>query len=169
MYSYPASMIRSQLRHFPEGQLVALKDDQIVGYCASFRTTREVAFKPHSWWEITGHGAAKTHRPDGEWLYGMEVMVDPSARRQRVGSRLYEARKDLCRRLGLRGIVGCGRMPGLKASGLTAEEYVRSRASADPVLSFQLGQGFVIEGVIADYLPDPDSRDHGAFLVWRGD
>jgi hypothetical protein len=37
----------------------------------------------------------------------------------------------------------------------------------DPVLSFQLGQGFEVLGVVADYLPgDTGSLGHAALIEW---
>lgn len=55
----------------------------------------------------------------------------------------------------------------MASSGLPPEEYVRQQAQHDPVLGFQLRQGFVVDGLVPNYLPDPDSRDYGVRLVWR--
>ena len=63
--------------------------------------------------EITGNGYASRHDPDGDWLYGMEVCVDPEFRGYRLGQRLYNERKKLCQALGLKGIVFAGRLPTL--------------------------------------------------------
>ena len=75
-----------------------------------FRIAGEVALKPHTWESITGSGYASRHDPAGEWLYGMEVCVDPDYRGYRIGQRLYKERKKLCQSLGLQGIVFAGRL-----------------------------------------------------------
>lgn len=172
--AYPPEMIRGQITNFSEGQFVAEYEERIVGYCATFRVSEELALKPHRWDEITGHGFASRHEPEGEWLYGMEVFIDPEYRNLRIGQRLYNERKKLCQYLRLNGIVFGGRLPGLAKRGkrkLTPEEYVEqveNKKIRDPVLSFQLRNGFEYIGILHDYLPeDTDSRGHAAHLVWR--
>jgi len=172
--AYPPEMIRGQITNFPDGQFVAEYEGRIVGYCATFRVSEELALGPHRWGEITGHGFASRHDPDGEWLYGMEVFIDPEYRNLRIGQRLYNERKKLCQYLRLRGIVFGGRLPGLAKRGkqkLTPEEYVervQNKKVRDPVLSFQLRNGFEFVGILRDYLPDDkDSLGHAAHLVWR--
>ena len=60
---------------------------------------------------ITGRGFASRHDAKGDWLYGMDVCVDPDFRGLRIGQRLYNERKKLCQHLRLKGIVFAGRMP----------------------------------------------------------
>ena len=173
--AYPPEMIRGQITNFPDGQFVAEYEDRVVGYCATFRVSGELAFRPHTWGEITGHGFASRHDPGGEWLYGMEIFIDPDYRNLRIGQRLYNERKKLCQYLRLRGIVFGGRLPGLarrrKQKKLAPEEYVegvQNKKIRDPVLSFQLRNGFEFLGILRDYLPgDKDSLGHAALLVWR--
>jgi hypothetical protein len=60
-----------------------------------------------------------------------------------LGRRLYDARKEICENLNLRGIIAGGRIPGYKdyADKLTPAKYiemVRNKELSDPVLSFQL-------------------------------
>ena len=78
MPGYSAAALRGQINHFPAGQFVATVADQVVGYCATFRIGGDVGLKPHNWTEITGNGYASRHDHHGEWLYGMEVCVDPA-------------------------------------------------------------------------------------------
>jgi len=92
----PPSMIRGQISAFPEGQFIVEFDGEVVGWCASFVIDEAAAFAPHDWAGITGGGFAARHDPDGEWVYGMEVAVDPARRRLRIGERLYVARHALC-------------------------------------------------------------------------
>jgi N-acetylglutamate synthase-like GNAT family acetyltransferase len=97
---YTRAMLRGQLNQFQDGVFLAEFEGTVVGYCATFRIG-DLALKPHTWSEITGNGYAARHDPDGEFLYGMEVCVDPDMRGWRIGQRLYDARKQLCEQLGL--------------------------------------------------------------------
>ncbi|MCB1739868.1 MAG: bifunctional GNAT family N-acetyltransferase/carbon-nitrogen hydrolase family protein [Gammaproteobacteria bacterium] len=169
-----AAQLRGRIQNFPQGQLVVVYEQAIVGYCASFMVSETVAFGPHDWHSITGGGFASRHDPDGAWLYGMEMCVSPRHRGLRIGQRLYRARKALAERLGLKGVVICGRLSGLaRRIGRvgSAEAYVdqlRERKLRDPVISFQLRNGFEVVRVMPDYLPeDRESLGFGVLLVWK--
>lgn len=174
MEPYSGDQLRGHINHFPSGQFVATYEGAIVGYCATFRIAETVAFSQHSWSEITGDGYASRHDPDGDWLYGLEVFVDPGYQGLRIGQRLYAARKALARELRLKGIVFGGRIPGFAKRQKTfgsAGAYVQAvvaRKLRDPVLSFQLRNGFDAVGVLKDYLPrDKASMGYAAHLAWR--
>ncbi len=171
---YSEAQLRGQMLKFPVGQFVAVYEGRVVGYCATFRIAERFAFQAHDWSEISGGGFASRHEPDGDWLYGMEVFVDQAMRGSRIGQRLYSERKHLCTRLGMKGIVFGGRLPGLsrrwKKVG-SAEAYVnlvKEKKITVRVLSFQLRNGFEVLGVLANYLPsDRESMGYAAHLVWR--
>lgn len=174
MGTYPISMLRGQLTAFPEGQFVVEYEDEIVGYAASFCVKEHLALAPHTWEEITGGGYASRHDANGDWLYGMEVCVDPARRRLRIGERLYDARKALCEAFELKGITFGGRVPGWEKkrktfpSPLDYIEAVRARKAVDPVVNFQLRQGFEPFGVLENYMPqDEASGGQAAHMVWR--
>ncbi len=171
---YTDAMLRGQLSHFPEGQFVAEYEGTVVGHCATFRIDEATAMAPHTWREITGGGFASRHDLKGDWLYGMEVCVDPDFRGKRLGRRLYDCRKRLCQALDLKGIVFVGRLPGLarklKQYG-SVESYIEAvegERARDATLSFQLRNGFVPRGVMPKYLPsDSASMGYGVRLLWR--
>jgi predicted amidohydrolase/predicted N-acetyltransferase YhbS len=173
-WGHSAEMLRSQQTHFPEGQFVVEYAGKVVGYCATFRIDEATALQPHTWTQITGGGMASRHKADGDWLYGMEVVVHPDYRGMRIGQRLYHARKRLCTDLKLRGIVFGGRIPGLArnlARYGSAENYVQAVVSGerrDATLSFQLTNGFEVIGLLRAYVPsDHESLGWAVHLVWR--
>lgn len=161
-----------QLAVFPEGQLVAEINQRIVGCASSLIILWDEWADEHTWHDITAAGTFSTHNPQGLTLYGAEVFVDPSLRGQRVGHRLYEGRRQLCRRLNLRRIIACGRLPGYRALAdqMTVELYVKKVLwgdLVDPVLSFQLREGFRFCGIMSDYLPeDVDSCGQASLIAW---
>lgn len=167
-------MIRSQINNFAEGQFVAELDGEIVGHCATFIVSGEIALKPHSWDEITGDGLASRHDPMGDWLYGMEVSVDPAHRRLRIGQRLYAARKGLCESLGLKGIVFGGRMAGYARRQRAYPDpqdfldAVIDRKARDQAIRFHLSNGFEPIGILKDYDPDDhDSLGFATHMAWH--
>lgn len=171
---YNESMLRGQINQFPEGQFVAELDGNIVGYCATFIIEGRLAVKSHSWSEITGGGFASRHDPEGDYLYGMEMCVDPKHRGLRIGQRFYNERKKLCIDYGLKGIIFAGRIPLLhkriKKYG-TVENYietVKNNEIRDPVLSVQIYNGFEVIGVLKDYIPeDRESLGYAVHMIWK--
>ncbi len=172
--SLSARMIKGQIRNFPEGQFVAEYGGKIVGHCATFIIEGDVGLKPHTFDEITGNGYAARHDPEGDYLYGMEVSVDPDFRRLRIGQRLYRARKNLCEEWGLKGIIFGGRMPGYgrrKKQYPDPMEYidaVRERKIRDVAINFHISNGFDPIGVLEGY-DDDDKQSLGfaTHMLWR--
>lgn len=174
MPAYSMEMISAQITHFPEGHFVAIYDDEVCGYCASILVPERIALEKLSWRVVTGNGYGSTHDPNGDYLYGYEVCVDTKRRKLRIGQRFYNQRKKLARYLRLKGIVFAGRLPRLKNKIKdvgTPENYIKlvqEKKIRDPILSFQIRNGFEILGLIENYLPtDTDSMGYGCHLIWR--
>ena len=174
MSSYSRGMIRAQINNYPDGQFVALYKGDLVGYCASMRLDERLALSPHSWEEITNDGFGSRHDPTGDWLYGYEMCVDARLRGVRIGQRLYDERKALAERLELKGIVFGARIPGYararrKVDG--PEDYLAQVIEGkikDPIIGFQVRNGFEPIGVLKAYLPeDKQSAGFAAHMVWR--
>lgn len=163
-----------QIRHFPKGQFVAEFDGHIVGHCATFKIKGDIALLPHTWQEITGYGFASRHDPQGDYLYGMEICVDQNYRNLRIGQRLYDARKNLCQDLNLKGIVFGGRVPSFhrrKKQQISIEDYIKGieeKKFRDSVVNFQLKNNFEIIGILRNYLrSDIDSEGFATHMVWK--
>ncbi len=171
-YSHDA--LKAQLNHFPEGQFVILHKNRILGFCVTMIISGEEALKPHTWREISGSGYASRHDPQGDYLYGIDVCVDPDARGLKIGTRLYNERKKLCQSLGLKGIIFGARIPGYskkRKSYPTPEEYldaVKSKLIKDPTVSFQMRNGFDPVSVLKEYLPsDLESHGYAILMKWE--
>jgi GNAT superfamily N-acetyltransferase len=166
--------LRRHMTRFPEGQLVTVDATGRVIGSASALVVRWEGFADHlPWGVVTEGGSFRTHcLATGDTLYGADIGVEPEAHGQGIGAALYAARRALARRLGLRRIGTAGRIVGYAAVAdmLSAEAYVQEVVAGlrhDPVLSFQLREGFVVRGVIPRYIPsDRASRGHGVVLEW---
>jgi len=139
--------IEKLLKIFPEGQLVILIDEKVIGSALSLIVHEETANKNHTYAEITGNYTFSTHDDSGDVLYGIDIFIHPKYRGLRLGRRLYDTRKELCEQLNLKAIVFAGRIPNFtKYSGeITPKQYidkVRLKEIYDPVLSFQLSNDF---------------------------
>lgn len=162
----------SHQRLFPRGQFVVEHKGHIIGAAASLVVNLGAdPLRTHTWAGITDSGFFTNHEPNGDTLYGADVCTHPDYRGLGVGAALYEARRELCRRLNLRRILAGGRLWNYAdhADRFSAAEYaqrVEAGEIRDLVLSFQLREGFVLRGVMANYLRDPRSRNHASLLEW---
>ena len=167
-----SDQLARQLEVFPQGQLVAIVDDQIVGCASSLVILWDEWADEHTWSEITSAGTFEHHNPQGFTLYGAEVFVDPRITGQGIGHALYDGRRELCRQMNLRRIIACGRLPGYHklAAEMPVELYAKKVLwgdLTDPVLSFQLREGFRYCGIMHGYIPeDAQSCSHAALIVW---
>ncbi|MBK1828565.1 GNAT family N-acetyltransferase [Haloferula rosea] len=170
--AWEVSELKSHLDLFEDGQLVAEIDGKIVGVASSLIVNMgRDPLRKHTYYGITDDGYFYNHDPQGDTLYGAEVYVDPEMRGRGIGKALYEARRDLCRRLNLRRILAGGRLANYvdHASRLTPEEYVwqvQEGKIKDPVLGFQIAQGFAVRGVMPNYIRDPRSKDYASLIEW---
>ncbi len=171
--AYSEPQVRGQINNFPEGVFVADYEGEVAGYCATMVIDEKLALGQHTWNEITGGGYGSRHNPKGDILYGTEVSVDPAFRRLRIGQRFYRARRELCRRLGLKGIVFGGRMPGYQRRQKDFPdpgayiEAVKELTVRDQVINFQIKQGFEAIGVLKGYIPeDRASGGHAVHMMW---
>ncbi|MGA3011710.1 MAG: GNAT family N-acetyltransferase [Terracidiphilus sp.] len=164
--------LKRHLEVFPEGQLVVSDPaGRIVGSASSLLIDWDDYAESANWSSITGDGSFDTHNSLGKTLYGADMGVDPDARKQGIGTMLYEARKELIREHGLKRLLTGGRIAGYSAVAdqLTAKEYVANVVDGkrrDPALSFQLENGLVVLDVVPGYMHDTDSCGFATVLEW---
>jgi GNAT superfamily N-acetyltransferase len=173
--SWSEAQLASHLRMFPEGQFVALSREtgELIGMASSLIVLWEDYGLGASWRDFTDGGMFTNHDPrHGRTLYGAEVMVHPRWQGKGVGKQLYAARRALARELGLLRIRAGARLRDYHrhAARLTPERYVAAVVRGelgDRTLSFQLGQGFRVIGVVSGYLThDPESLGYAAVIEW---
>jgi predicted amidohydrolase/GNAT superfamily N-acetyltransferase len=162
----------SHQRIFPQGQLVAELDGQVVGGAASLIVDLGPdPLRHHTWPGITDSGYFTNHDSEADTLYGADVYVHPDARGQGVGAALYEARRTLCKRLNKRRILAGGRLWNYcdNGIGMTPDEYAARVVAGelrDLVLSFQLREGFVLRSVMPNYIHDARSKNYASLIEW---
>ena len=164
--------IQKLINIFPEGQIVTVVDDKIVGCALSIIVDYDKVKNDHTYAQVTGKETFNTHNPEGNILYGIEVFIHPGYRGLRLARRMYEYRKELCETLNLKAIMFGGRIPNYHkyADKMRPKEYierVRQRDIYDPVLTFQLSNDFHVRKVMTNYLPnDEESKHYACLLQW---
>ena len=178
--AYPSAMgpwakdqFEAMIARFPEGQICVEDKGKVLSAALTLIIKYSKYGDDHAYQEIVGDGRLRNHDPLGDYLYGIDIFVHPEYRELRLGRRLYDARKELCERLNLKGILIGGRIPGYKdyRGEMTPQQYIRSvvdKQIYDQVLSFQISNDFHVQNLIRNYLPeDHESGAYGVLLVWH--
>lgn len=170
-----AEQFLNHIRLFPSGQFVAIDQatSAVVGATGGFLTTVDTVLT-HNFFEMTSEGWFSRHDPAASHYHGATMTVHPDYRGLGVARLFYDARKAMCRELGLAGQVICGMLPGFAQfkHAMSAEDYVRYVVAGllyDPTLTVQLRNGFVFQKLIRGYFIDPPSDGWAALLLWAND
>lgn len=164
--------ISTLIRVFPEGQICIEDNGKPVAVALSLIIDFSLFGDQHTYDQVIRNGSFRSHDPEGDYLYGIEIFVDPAYQGMRLGRRLYDARKELAENLNLKGILLGGRIPGYHkhSADIPPEEYilkVKNRELYDPVLTFQLSNDFHVRNLLDDYWPgDHHSRGNAVLLEW---
>lgn len=169
------AQLESHHSYFPDGQLIVIEKEsgKIVGLAFSLIVSWSDYSKQDNWQDFTSGGFFHNHNPRiGKTLYGAEIMVNPDCRGQGIGKLLYEGRRAILEKYGLKRIRAGARLRGYSKfkDKLSPQEYtkqVMDKKIFDPTLSFQLGQGFKVIDVVSNYLfNDPESLGYAAVIEW---
>jgi predicted amidohydrolase/ribosomal protein S18 acetylase RimI-like enzyme len=172
MKTWSREQLESQLEVFPEGQICIEYGGRVIASSSSLILDFAMYSNWHNWKEVADAGFIRNHNPEGNTLYGIEIMVDPEYRGMKLARRLYEARKKLVQSHNLMRIVLGGRIPGYSRykDQMTAREYVDQvmrKSIIDPVLTTQLSNGFVLKRILRNYLgTDQESCGYATLLEW---
>jgi ribosomal protein S18 acetylase RimI-like enzyme len=165
--------LESHLRIFPQGQFVAVEPDgTVVGSATTLIVSLIPEYAEHTWREITADGMITNHNPNGDSLYGVDISTHPKHRHEGIGSMLYDARKKLVTELNLKRLISGGRLFNYceYADKMSAFEYankVLRDELRDPVLSFELDNGFKFIKILPNYLDDVRSLNYASFIEWQ--
>ncbi len=162
----------SHWRIFPDGDFVALVEGKIVGLGSGFFVDFDFDHPNHTFQEMIAGGYYTNHNPDGAWYYGADISVHPEYRGLGIGKLLYQARKELVLRANRRGIVAGGVLPGYPRyrAQMSVHAYVERVVAGelwDSTLSFQLRNGFVVLGMLENYIEDSASDNWATLICWE--
>jgi len=179
----------SRLKTFPEGLLIAEADGKIEGVVVTQKVFYQTIEQVGSWSKITDRGRIqKTHNPEGDTLYGVNLSVSPAAPRG-VAIALLEAMGKKAIINNIKQIVLGGRIPGFqryfekycqehklfhlseKQKDEIAEQYINRLTSRgkprDPEINFYTKANMRVAKLLPNYIEDAESLNYGVLLVWK--
>ncbi len=163
--------VRLQVELFPEGAFMVLDGERVVGMASGVFVDYDIRHTQHDLHDIVGEWGVGNHDPDGDWYYGIDIAVDPAYRGRGIAKELYRLRKQVVIDHNKRGIIAGGVLPGYTdhKHEMGALDYVAKVVEGelvDPTLTAQLKSGFVVLGLIADYIDSPSTDNWASFITW---
>ncbi|RBW67903.1 GNAT family N-acetyltransferase [Bacillus taeanensis] len=157
---------------FPEGALCLEVNGEIAASMTGLMIDYDPNHPDHSWEEITDNGYITNHNPNGNTLYVVDIGVRPAYRKYGLGKWLMQSMYEVVVHLGLKRLLGGGRMPGYhkEADEMTADQYLDEVVKGnkkDPVITFLLRCGRTPVKAAADYLDDEESCNYAALMEWK--
>jgi GNAT superfamily N-acetyltransferase len=172
-YLYVPLFLENHINLFYEAQFCVELNGDIIASATSLKVSLDPEHVEHTWYEIISKFGRPSSRPsiEGDSLYADDIVTHPNFRHLGIGTLLFDARKQVVKKYGLRRIIGGGRIPNYSryAHEISAQEYVegvRDGKIYDPVLSFQLENGFKVIKLLPNYLYDPSSLHYATFIEW---
>ncbi len=169
---FTLQQLESRRRAFPDGQLVAERDGQIVGAASALVVQWDDYALHPTWKAVTGDGYFSTHDTVGLTLYGADVVIDIGRHGAGAGRALFQAQRRLCRKLNLRRIISAVHLGAYHEhrDEMSPELYAQRVIWGDlfdPQLRLHLAHGFQYCGILRDYHPeDLESHGNAALVVW---
>jgi GNAT superfamily N-acetyltransferase len=171
---YTPEELEDHRRVYPQGQFVAVEVNTNAVAGAHF-TLRLRMFDFHAddpWDVLTAGGSFLDHNPEGQTLYGADIMVHPGHQHHGVAHALTDQARLLAQAERLWRMVGASRLPGYgrHAPAMSVERYVEAVLAGelfDPVLSIHIRDGWSGVKPIRGYLQhDEDSAGWAEIIQW---
>lgn len=162
----------SHVTHFPEGTLCIEVDGLLVGSMTSLLVDFDPNHPIHTWEDITDNGYIRTHNPNGDTLYIVDLCVSPAYRSLGLGKWLMLSMYEIVIEQKRVRLLGGSLMPNYHhhAEQLTPEAYIEAVLRGeihDQVISFLLHCGRIPLQVVPHYLEDEESHHYGVLMEWR--
>lgn len=170
---YIPLFLENHISLFYEAQFCVELDGEIIASATSLKVSLKPEYMEHTWQDIISqygrpHSRSSTQ---GDSLYADDIVTLPNFRRIGIGTLLFNARKQVATKYNLRRIIGGGRIPNYSnhAHELSTQSYVEKVIEGkiyDPVLRFQIKNGFKVVKILPNYLYDPNSLNYATFIEW---
>ncbi len=155
---------------YPQGQIVAELDGQIIGANIGRVLPYDVYIRPHTQEEIIDVARYVSDTISGDCAYGMDIFINPEYHNLKIGQQLIKIFIEATRIDNFKAMIGISRLSKyhLYQHEFSVEEYVQkvcNKELYDPALSFHLRYGANYVCMAANFSPDDtNSLGYGVIL-----
>jgi|GEM_PF-5591897 len=152
-----AREIEQRREQFPGGQLIAYDyAEDTLAAVASGLLVAALPDRPRA--NLIGDAAFSAHDPQGQWLYGVELVIQPAYTQEGIGIQFMQMRFEVVRQLTLDGFFTVEPVPAADADAILNRQQTHARVEALHRTGLQL------VGQIPNFLPDGST---GIVLTYR--
>ena len=157
---------------FPEGTIVALAGEEVVGKGTGIFVDLDFDNLPETENQLLEVDGEFAHNPDGDYYYGSDFCVHPDYRGRRIGRNIYDRRKKVVTRNSKVGFAAAAVLPGFAEykNQIDIDSYLAKVISGeifDPTLSMQMRNGFKVIRPVKDFFVYPKSDNWAALILWE--
>ncbi len=157
---------------FPEGTILALDGDKVVGMGTGMFVNIEFDEMPDTETQVTYPNFRPYHDPDGDYYYGADFCVHPDYRRRGIGSNIYIRRKAVVTSNNKKGFVAAAVLPGFAEhkDSMDVHTYVNKVIAGelfDSTLSMQIKNGFRVIKLMHEFYEYEKSDNWSALILWQ--
>lgn len=165
-------MLRSRIKVFPDGQLVSILNNEIIGSLFTQRINAYEWENDFTWEKITDNGMITlTHSNKGDLFYGISLTVKKTYQRLNVPIKLMLGIAQLVIQSNARGIMFGARIPGYyRYPNMDPTEYInwkKNKRHVDPEIYIYQKHGISIVKILPNYFCDPKSKNFGVLMKWE--
>ena len=169
---YNVTELHEMVEIFPEGTIVALDGDSVIGMGTGIFIDLDFDNFPPTDHDLLYTGKRCNHNPAGAFYYGSDMAVHPNYRGLGIGRAIYNRRKALVVDQNKKGFVAGAVIPGFvnHKDRLSIQCYVNKVVDGelfDPTLSVQLRNGFKFIRLLPNFFIFPRSDNWGALIFWE--
>ena len=156
---------------FPEGTIVALDGEKVVGMGTGIFVDLDLDNLPPTEDDLLYTDGLSRHTPTGAYYFGSDLAVHPDYRGRQIGRNIYIRRKAVVTKYHKKGFVAAAVLPGYEhlQTQMSAHDYVNKVVAGelfDPTLSMQMRNGFQVLDVLHHFIVYPRSDHWCALIFW---
>ena len=97
--AWPKHTIDKLIQEFPDGQIAIEDDGVLVGVALTVQVDYDEFSNPHKYDDLIGHREIILNDPEGDAMYGLDVLIHPDYRGYRLGRAFTKRVKSCAARL----------------------------------------------------------------------
>jgi GNAT superfamily N-acetyltransferase len=169
---YDAKELIELAQIFPEGTIIALDGDTVIGMGTGIFTDLDLDNLPPTEDDILyAPDGRNLHNWNGCYYFGSDMAVHPDYRGRRIGREIYNRRKAVVQKYNKKGFVAAAVLPGYAEHEATLDIHayltkVVAGELYDPTLTMQLRNDFQVIRSIPDFFIYPRSSNWSALILW---